>query len=144
MLTLQFIPYDEIEDLNSDQRIRKLLRMVKDEKIVLMQGRLKPEEETSLIETTMGGINKMFKGIEMCTIYPEEKGIEILSKLRKGMAQFLVGHREGITIIGPANIIKEIRRDPNKIQLLTTIPSPRKSRSAKTKKNVKKAKKRRR
>ena len=141
MLTLQFIPYDEIEDLNSDQRIRKLLRMVKDEKIVLMQGRLKPEEETSLIETTMGGINKMFKGIEMCTIYPEEKGIEILSKLRKGMAQFLVGHREGITIIGPANIIKEIRRDPNKIQLLTTIPSPRKRKSVKSK-SVKKVKRR--
>jgi hypothetical protein len=141
MLTLQFVPYNEIEDLDSNQRIRKLLRMVKDEKIVLMQGRLKPEEETNLIETTMGGINRMFKGIEMCTIYPEEKGIEILGKLRKGMAQFLVGHREGITIIGPANIIKEIRRDPNKIQLLTTIPSPRKS---STKKNVKKAKKRRR
>lgn len=142
MLTLQFVPYNEIEDLNSGQRIRKLLRMVKDEKIVLMQGRLKPEEETNLIETTMGGINRMFKGIEMCTIYPEEKGIEILGKLRKGMAQFLVGYREGITIIGPANIIKEIRRDPNKIQLLTTIPTLRKS--AKTKKNVKKAKKRRR
>ena len=31
----------------------------------------------------------------------------------------LLGDREGITIIGPASVVKEIRRDPNKIQLFT-------------------------
>ena len=49
MLTLQFVPYSEIEDLNSNERVDKLLDLVREEKIVLMQGRLKPEEETLLI-----------------------------------------------------------------------------------------------
>jgi len=31
----------------------------------------------------------------------------------------LLGDRNGITIIGPASIVKEIKKDPNKIELLT-------------------------
>lgn len=118
MLTLQYVPYSEIENLDSEKRIKKLLRLVKEDKIVLMQGRLKPEEETMLIQVTMGQINKVFKGIEICTIY-EEKGAEWLNKFKKSMVDLLIGTREGITIIGPASVIKEIKRDPNKIQLFT-------------------------
>jgi len=119
MLTLQFVPYGEVEKLNSEQRIDKLMKIVKEEKIVLMQGRLKPEEEILLIKATMEGIAEGFKGVETCTIYPEEKDLQFFNKVKKEMVKFLVGHRDGITIIGPASIVKEIRRDPNKIQLLT-------------------------
>ena len=31
----------------------------------------------------------------------------------------LLGNRQGLTIIGPASIVKEIKQDPDKIQLLT-------------------------
>ena len=41
---------------------------------------------------------------------------------------------------GSYSAIKEIRRDPNKIQLLTNIPSPRRS---SVKKKVKRTKRRR-
>lgn len=70
MLTLQFVPYSDIAYLTSDERIGKLLDIVKKDNIVLMQGRLKPIEETSLIQRTMEIIDKNFKGIEICTIYP--------------------------------------------------------------------------
>jgi len=30
----------------------------------------------------------------------------------------LVGERDALTIIGPATIVKEIKRDPSKMQLL--------------------------
>jgi len=127
MLTLEFVPYSDIEDLNSDDRIKKLLGIVKEQNIVLMQGRLKPNEETMLIQKTMEEIDRRFKGVEICTIYPEDKNLQILKKLSRGMLKFLLGHREGITIIGPATIVKEIKRDPNKIQLLTLdLPKKRK------------------
>lgn len=118
MLTLRFIPYHEIESLNSEQRIDKLMNIVKQESIILMQGRLKPEEEASLIQETMSQISQSFKGVEICTIFPESKNLQLFKKLKNDMINFLVGHREGITIIGPASIIKDIKRDPNKIQLL--------------------------
>ena len=31
----------------------------------------------------------------------------------------LLGDRQGLTVIGPATIVKEIKKDPNKIELLT-------------------------
>lgn len=127
MLTLQFVPYSDIEDLGSDERIGKLLNIVKGDSIVLMQGRLNPDEETMLIQRTMEEINKKFKGIEICTIYPEDKNLQIFKKLSREMLKFFLGHREGLTIIGPATVVKEIKKDPNKIQLLTLdLPKKRK------------------
>ena len=61
MLTLQFVPYEEIEELTSNERIKKLLGLVKDERIVVLEGRLKKQEEAELIRRTMEEINERFK-----------------------------------------------------------------------------------
>ena len=53
MVTLQLIPYSKIENLTSVGRIRKLLNTAKENKIVLLQGRLRKEEEGELIQATM-------------------------------------------------------------------------------------------
>jgi len=117
MLTLQIVPYSEIETLSSVGRIRKLLNIAKENKIVLLQGRLKKDEEVELIKSTMEEINEDFKGIELSVIYPESKDARIMSQFKQGFANMLLGDRQGLTIIGPANVVKEIKKDPNKIQL---------------------------
>lgn len=119
MLTLRFVPYSDIESLKPEARITKLLNIVKSDNIVLMQGRLKAEEEARLIQKTMESINRKFKGVEICTIYPEDKNLQFGKKIRNEILRLFLGHREGITIIGPASIVKEIKKDPNKIQLFT-------------------------
>ena len=116
-LTLQFIPYGEIESLSSQKRVSKLLRMVKDEKIVLLEGRLKADEETELIRKTMEDIDDKFKGIELSVIYQEAKNAPIFRKLKMVFLNILLGDRRGLTIVGPASIVKEIKQDPDKIQL---------------------------
>jgi len=120
-LTLQFVPYHELIDLEPEKRINRLLDIVKKDKVVLMQGRLKASEEAWLIQKTMENVSKTFKGIELCTIYPEAKNDKLWNNLRNLLVKFLMGTREGLTIIGPATIIKEIKRNPDKIELLTTI-----------------------
>ncbi|MFQ5475196.1 MAG: DUF2073 domain-containing protein [Candidatus Nanoarchaeia archaeon] len=122
-LTLQFIPYDEIESLSSVGRIRKILNAAKENNIVLLEGRLKKEEETELIKTTMEEINDEFKGIELAVIYPENKKQDFRKKMRSQLANILLGNRQGFTIVGPASIVKEIKKDPNKIRLLTKTGS---------------------
>ncbi|HII16006.1 MAG TPA: DUF2073 domain-containing protein [Nanoarchaeota archaeon] len=120
-LTLQFVPFEEINSLAPEKRINRLLDIVKKDKIVLLQGRLKPSEEAWLIQKTMEHVSKDFKGIELCTIYPELKDQKVLSQMKGLLVKFLMGAREGLTIIGPANVVKEIKRDPGKIELLTNI-----------------------
>ncbi len=120
MLTIQFIPYIEIEGLDSVKRINKLLKIVKEEKIILLEGRLKTYEETELISRTMQQIDAKFKGIELSVINPESKETrDLWQKIRSKLINILLGDRGGFTIIGPASIIKEIKNDPEKIQLLT-------------------------
>ena len=120
MLTLRIVPYSEIEDLTSLGRIRKLLSIAKENKIVLLQGRLKKEEETELIKATMEEINKDFKGIELAVIESMGSGNTRVAKVRQGFFNFVLGNRQGLTVIGPANVVKQIKKDPTKIELLTT------------------------
>ena len=119
MVTLHFVPYHEIEDLGSARRVKKLIDIVKENKIVLLQGRLKKEEETDLISIAMEEFGDKFKGIELAVINPEDKDLTGLKKVRNNFFGFLLGDRQGLTVIGPASIVKEIKKDPNKIELLT-------------------------
>jgi len=120
MVTLQLVPYSEIELLSSVGRIRKLLNIVKEDKIVLLQGRLKKEEEAELIKVTMEEINKDFKGIELAVIESNiNKKLTGMSRFKATLATALIGDRQGLTVIGPASVVKEIKRDPSKIELLT-------------------------
>ncbi|MBR9706274.1 DUF2073 domain-containing protein [Candidatus Pacearchaeota archaeon] len=119
-LTLQFMPYSEIAKLDTIERIKKLLKIVLDNKVVILQGRLKPEEETRLIEDTMimiGNI-KGFKGVELAVISQDTEERTFLQKMKFGLAKALVGQQDSLTIIGPATIVKEMKKDPKKLEVM--------------------------
>lgn len=118
-LTIQFVPFSEIENLNSTERIKKLLKIVLGNKIVLLQGRLKSMEEARLIEDTMVLIDNLkgFKGVELAVLSQKTEGVPFFSKMRKGIAKMLIGEQDAVTVIGPATIIREIKKDPSKIEL---------------------------
>ena len=118
-LTLHFMPYSEIARLESVDRIKKLLKIILSNKVVVLQGRLNPEEETRLIEDTMimvGNI-KGFKGVELAVI---EQGNDLtaMQKIRFGIAKAISGQQNALTIIGPATIVKEMKRNPQKLEVM--------------------------
>jgi hypothetical protein len=119
-LSLQVIPFSEVQGLGIAERVRKILNLVLGNKIVILHGRLRPEEEARLIEDTMALVDhvKNFKGIELAVIEPDLKDKGMLTKMRHGMAKRLVGDNSSLTVIGPATVIKEIRRDPKKLELM--------------------------
>jgi hypothetical protein len=119
MLTLQFIPYSETSNLSSEKKIQKLLKVVHEEKIILLEGKLHSNEKSDLIRKTMEEIDDKFKGIEIEELDTERKDRAFLEKVRALFINLLMGGRRGLTIIGPASIIKEIKKDPDKIQLFT-------------------------
>jgi hypothetical protein len=119
MVTFQFIPHHEISELSSAKRVIKLLNVVKQNKIVLLEGRLKKEEEADLIEITMEEIGDKFKGIELAVIDPDKSRIGGMTRLKYGLANVLLGDRQGITVVGPATVVKNIKRNPNSIEVFT-------------------------
>ena len=119
MLTFQIIPYGEISGLSSVGRIRKLLTLAKQDKIVLLQGRLNKEEEAELIKATMEEINKEFKGIELAVMDSLDNGaLNGFDRLKGGVANMLLGNRGGLTLVGPANVVKKVKKNPKKLQFM--------------------------
>ena len=118
-LTIRFVTYSEISRLSGADRIKKILDIILENKIVILQGRLEPTEETSLIQSTMAlvGRIKSFRGVELAVINPgQDQGV--FDKLRSGLANAISRGRDGLTIIGPATIVKQIKRDPSKVELM--------------------------
>lgn len=118
-LSIQFMPYSEIRNLSDDERIKKILKIILGNNILILQGRLKSVEETRLIGDTMAMIGhvKGFKGVELAVISNNKKE-KLFEKMKKGIVNALSGGDLGaVTIIGPATIIKEIKRNPKKIEL---------------------------
>jgi len=126
MLSFKYISYREHSKLDSNQKLNKIFSIIKKDKIVLMQGKLKPEEEAKLIERTMGQITKDFPGISFCNIISNgkkgrKKKQDFFQKagelIGEKMYKVVMGKREGLTIVGPATVIKDIRKNPSQIDL---------------------------
>ena len=118
-LTIQFVPYSEIDGLSTAERVKRLLKIVLGDRIVVLQGKLKPDEEARLIEDTMALIGhiKGFKGVELAVLNPTQRS-SVMTDVKRGIARALIGDRESLTVIGPASIVREIKKDPSKMELL--------------------------
>jgi len=118
-LTIHFMPYSEIVKENTIGRIKKIMGLVLEGKIIILQGRLNPHEEARLIENSMTLIGniKGFQGIEIAAV-SGDKDRGVFERVRFNIAKILVGEQDAITIIGPATIVKEIKRNPKKIELM--------------------------
>lgn len=119
-LGLHVLPFSEVKDLTISQRVKKILDIVLGNKIVILHGRLRAEEEARLIEDTMALVDhvKNFQGIELAVIEPDIKEKGVFIKMKHGIAKRLIGDSGSLTVIGPAAVIKEIKQDPKKIELL--------------------------
>jgi len=118
--SIQFLPYSKIRNLDSNERIKKILRIILGNNILILQGRLKVEEETRLIGDTMAMIEhiKNFNGVELAVISENDKH-GFFEKMKNSVVNILThGDLGAITIIGPATIVKEIKRNPEKIELM--------------------------
>ena len=118
-LSLHIMPYSEIRELTITERVKKLLNLVLGNKVVILQGRLRPEEEIRLIEDTMAMVDhlKTFKGIELAVVEPDGNDTGFLLRMRRGIARGLTGETNSLTVIGPASVVKEIKKDPSKIEV---------------------------
>jgi hypothetical protein len=119
-LTIHFMPYSEIAHEDTIGRIKKIMGVVLKNKIIILQGKLLPDEEARLIENSMTLIGNIpgFQGIEIAGLSGENENRGVFEKVRHKIAKILVGEQDAITIIGPASVVKDITKDPKKIELM--------------------------
>lgn len=118
-LTIHFMPFSEIARDETMERIKKIMGLILQNKIIILQGRLKSDEEAKLIEHTMTlvGNLKNFQGVEIATLSNDTEAT-LFEKVRHNIARILIGEQDSVTIIGPASIVKEIKHDPKKLEFM--------------------------
>lgn len=118
-LTFEFMQFSELKNLSNEERIEYIIKTVKSNKIILLEGRFKKQEEAQLIQKTMEEIDNKFKGIEMAVINPSRSSESFFQKIKLAFINILLGERDGLTLIGPATIIREIKQDSKKLNQLS-------------------------
>lgn len=95
------------------EKVRFIIDRVKEGKILVLEKGLSPEEEASLIEMTMTLIEPDgFSGIEMES-YPSEVDTSFFGRILKKNTV-----KARLTVIGPADQLKTLRKDRNMISAL--------------------------
>jgi len=116
MLTIQYLSHQKIATLNSFDRVQLILSLLKNGKIVIIDGRLSSNDEALLIRETMSLIDEKFNGVEI-GVMRDNVEKNWISKIKYRIANALIGDKSGITFIGPAKIISELRQHPENIEL---------------------------
>jgi hypothetical protein len=103
---IDLISQERLSRMPSMEKIRLILDRVREGTIIILESGLTPEEQSTLIEMTMQEIlPDTFSGIEIES-YPSKQKNGMFSRLVRGEEE----HRR-LTVIGPANQLKMIRRD---------------------------------
>jgi hypothetical protein len=126
-LKMDFISSATLDGKTGEKKINFILSKVKDGSILVFNGVLTPNEEMGLIKETMRRVDDGFPGIEVCSLKKQLKGwkqfFETLSnnteKISNSILTGLTGKpkkaklKTGMTLIGPAKIIKNIKKNPD-------------------------------
>ena len=108
-ISFNLVSRQKLGSLTSDEKLRFILKEVKKGKILVLENGLTPMEQTSLIENTMKEIeHDTFIGVEM-----EGYGEESPSFFQKLLG---MSRRPRMTLIGPADLLKMIKKDNDMIQ----------------------------
>ncbi|MCA9459394.1 MAG: DUF2073 domain-containing protein [Nanoarchaeota archaeon] len=114
---MQVLSYELMKGVGPHLRIKKIMEIVKKGDIVMLEGRLSPDEETILISSALENVSGKFSGIEIAFL-DSMKSKSTFEKLRDSLIKVLAKDRFGITVIGPSKIIKEIKMNPDKLEIL--------------------------
>lgn len=109
-IQLDIISNNKFKNMKTIEKIKYIINEVKKNKIIILEYGLEPIEETKLIEMTMMEISEKFIGIEIES-YPKKSESNFFSR-------FLKKNNQRVTVIGPANKLKMLKKDDD---LISTI-----------------------
>ncbi len=114
---VQVLSYEALKVLNSDKKVDRILSIVKKGDVVMIEGRLTSDEELNLTSGALKNVSGKFSGIEIAYL-GQNKASSFVEKLKAHLVKILVKDRFGITVVGPSKLIKDIKMDPNKLEIL--------------------------
>jgi len=117
-ISIEFLSREVLAPMKGDEKLKYIIGKVKDGKILVFEETLTFPERSKLMELDMSEIDENFSGIEFDTIGDRETGGGYLRELHARIIKFLGGRVGGLSVVGPANLIQEIKKDPKQIYMI--------------------------
>jgi hypothetical protein len=108
-ISVNLVSRYKLDEFSSSEKLKFILKEVQKGKVLVLEHGLTPMEQTELIEHTMKEIKQdTFIGIE----------IEGYGEDKSSVFQKILGiiKKPRMTVIGPADLLKTVRKDSNMIQ----------------------------
>lgn len=115
-LKIKILPYENLKKY----QFNSIFKDLKEDTIILVDAKLKSEEEAQLIKETMKKVSEKFSGIELSSLeLSSGNNINFFEKLKKNFIEIIIGKKRGLTLIGPAKLIRKIKKNPEHLMLYT-------------------------
>ncbi len=113
-LKIRFVPYEKFRENHTGRFLNRLEKNT----IILIDAKLTAEEEANLIKETMERVSNSFSGIELNSLeLANRKNLNNFDKLKNSVIERIIGKKRGLTIIGPAKTVRQIRKNPEELLL---------------------------
>lgn len=116
-MEVKIVSNSMIAHLESSKKVDKIYRMVKEGNLVILEGRLSNEEELNLTSKSLKHVNDTFSGIDIAFLNVK-KDNSFFEKIRYRLAILLLKYEVGITVVGPSKKVKELKMNPEQIDIL--------------------------
>jgi hypothetical protein len=113
-LKIKYMPYEKLKE----QKFNGIVKDLRHNTIILIDAKLSAKEEAQIIAETMRNVSEDFSGIEFGSLdFYSEKESGNLSKIRIALIEKIIGKKRGVTVIGPASIVRKIKKNPKELLL---------------------------
>jgi hypothetical protein len=114
-LKIKLIPYEKFKR----DGFKSFMKDLKERTIVLIDAKLRADEEAEIIEETMKKVSGRFTGIELNSLELDASTAKNFDRVRNMFVERMIGKKRGLTIIGPSKVVREIRKNPEELLLYT-------------------------
>lgn len=119
-LGIEFVSTKILSEMKNNEATEYLLKVIRRGDMIVLDEKLPPAQEKELFKRTMEIIDDDFTGIEISSIGDSE------TSWKNSIIKLLGGKTTGLTVIGSAKIIKNIKNQKDKINLLAKISTTKK------------------
>ncbi len=112
-----------LDDMASTEKIRYIIDRIRSDHVIILESGLSPDEQSELIQITMGEIDQdEFKGIEIES-YPRDNSQDNSNNgfLGRMMNRSKDDDDNELTVIGPAEKMETIHKDENEINTIINM-----------------------
>lgn len=113
---IEFISQEKLGDMEFQGKLDMILEEVKEDKILVLEEVLTPQEKRKLIEGVLSEVDEEFPGIEFSGLESTEDAFD---KVINNVYGFLGRRRkQGLTIVGNSDIMEEVETEKDSVSLL--------------------------